>query len=67
MSNLENLNNIYANLAESAYNGRPKNFPTKANTKKEKYINYSKDALNNKGKIQIHGGTNLPNNGVVYL
>ena len=28
MSNLDNFNNIYANLAESAYNGkRPNNFP----------------------------------------
>ncbi len=27
MSNLDNFNNIYANLAESAYNGkRPNNF-----------------------------------------
>lgn len=67
MSNLENFNNIYANLAESAYNGRPKNFPTKANAKKEKYINYSENALNKKGEVQVRGGTNLPNNGVVYL
>jgi hypothetical protein len=27
MSNLENFNNIFANLAESAYNKRPNNFP----------------------------------------
>ena len=29
MINLENFNNMYANLAQSAYNGHPKNFPPK--------------------------------------
>ncbi|MDG4967551.1 alpha/beta hydrolase, partial [Lactococcus lactis] len=67
MSNLENFNNIYANLAESAYNGRPKNFPPYAEKKTETPFNYSESASNKKGEVQVRGGTNLPNDGVVYL
>jgi hypothetical protein len=65
MSNLTNFNNLYANLAESAYNSRPNNFPRKAQSKKPEAIDFSKDAEYN-GKI-TQGGTNLPNNGIVYL
>ncbi|GFH43287.1 hypothetical protein Hs30E_18380 [Lactococcus hodotermopsidis] len=67
MSNLENFNNIYANLAESAYNNRPKNFPPYAKKETETPFNYSEDALNKKGEVQVSGGTNLPNDGIVYL
>lgn len=68
MSNLENFNNIYTNLAQSAYNGRPKNFPSKNEKSNEQYFNYSQDILNSKtGKVKVKGGENLPNNGIVYL
>lgn len=66
MSNLENFNNMYANLAQSAYNGRPKNFPPKNEKNKEQYFNFSKDVTDKDGKTTL-GGKNLPNNGVVYL
>ena len=71
MSNLENFNNIFANLAESAYNRRPLNFPIYVNSGNTELINYSKNRIikNRKGQIIsiITGGTNLPNNGIVYL
>ncbi|WP_251713568.1 lipase family protein [Lactococcus ileimucosae] len=68
MSDLDNFNNIYANLAESAYKGRPNNFPPNVSKSKETPYDFSKDYINKKtGKIQTYGGTNLPNNGVVYL
>ena len=35
-TNLKNFNNMYANLAESSYNGRPKNFPPYSANKKFK-------------------------------
>ena len=37
MSDLPNFNNIYANLAESAYTGRPNNFPPGSYREKEKF------------------------------
>ncbi|MCJ1995231.1 alpha/beta hydrolase [Lactococcus piscium] len=68
MSNLVNFNNLYANLAESAYNNRPKNFPSKNNKLKESYIDYAQDHINKKTKlVETKGGTHLPNNGIVYL
>ncbi|MCJ1978172.1 hypothetical protein [Pseudolactococcus paracarnosus] len=67
MSNLDNFNNIYANLAESAYNNRPNNFPPYSKKITETPLNYSNDSLNKKGEVQVHGGTHLPNNGIVYL
>ena len=65
MSNLKNFNNIYANLAESAYNTRPKNFPPFAKHSEFNEINYSQDATY-RGEL-TKGGKNLPNKGVVYL
>lgn len=65
MSNLKNFNNIYANLAESAYNTRPKNFPPFAKNREFKEINYSQDETY-RGEL-TKGGKNLPNKGVVYL
>ena len=38
MSNLKNLNNIFANLAESTYNNRPFNFPNESLKKNQKEI-----------------------------
>lgn len=67
MSNLDNFNNIYANLAESAYNNRPNNFPPYSKKITETPLNYSNDSLNKKGEVQVHGGTHLPNKGIVYL
>ena len=68
MSNLENFNNIYANLSESSYSRRPKNFPPKSNSSKEQFFDFSKDYINTETKlIEIKGGTNLPNDGIVYL
>ncbi|GFH43285.1 hypothetical protein Hs30E_18360 [Lactococcus hodotermopsidis] len=70
MSNLGSFNNIYANLAESAYNKRPLNFPIKSNNKKEQLYDYSQDTIykTNSGETSFtQGGTNLPNDGIVYL
>lgn len=74
MSNLENFNNIYANLAKSAYNNRPKNFPACGNLEDEVEFNFSKTATttftDKNGKVTTEvtkGGTNLPNHGKVYL
>ena len=77
MSNLENFNNIFANLAESAYNKRPNNFPYDELKKEYKGkiddgesidFNFSEDYVDKKtNKVEVKGGTNLPNNGVVYL
>ncbi|MCL2112784.1 MAG: hypothetical protein FWH31_02410 [Streptococcaceae bacterium] len=61
MSNLENFDNIFANLAESAYNGRPNSFPKIYSQITEKEVDYSQD------KDSVKGGANLPNDGVVYL
>ena len=38
MSDLSNFNNIYANLAESAYNDRPNPFPYESLKRKKKNI-----------------------------
>ncbi|MDR1568726.1 MAG: hypothetical protein LBS33_08635, partial [Streptococcaceae bacterium] len=70
MNNLKNFNNVYANLSESAYNTRPKNFPPFAKNKEYKVIDYSQDITykNSEGEVSFtQGGTNLPNNGIVYL
>ena len=70
MSNLSNFNNMYANLAESAYNKRPLNFPQYQKNSIWKKIDYSQDTLykTNSGDASFtKGGTNLPNDGIVYL
>ncbi|AYG00334.1 lipase family protein [Lactococcus allomyrinae] len=74
MSNLENFNNIYADLAESAYTGnRPNNFPPKSNKDTSQYFNFSKSKTTNIGTKEkpvyqtTQGGEKLPNNGIVYL
>jgi hypothetical protein len=67
MNNLENFNNIYASLAESAYNGRPNDFPMNAGSSNPTKIDFSKNIKKNNGKITVCGGKKLPNNGKVYL
>ncbi|MFD2306959.1 cutinase family protein [Enterococcus termitis] len=65
MSNLESFNNIYANLAESAYTGRPNSFPSYRKDKKEREFDFSENKTVN-GELTT-GGKNLPNEGIVYL
>ena len=80
MSNLENFNDIHVNLAESAYNNRPNSLSLESlrtdqqnnlNNGKELRYDYSNNVIdkNEKGKITsiTTGGSNLPNDGIVYL
>ncbi len=71
MSDLENFNNIHANLSESAYNDRPDSFLKYSGSKNSEIINYSEDVLKTNKQREIlsftKGGTNLPNDGIVYL
>ena len=64
-SNLKNFDNFYADLAQSAYSGRPNNFPPKNNSTKVKTIVFSKDIFYDDETTS--GGKNLPHNGKVYL
>ncbi|MDR0299593.1 MAG: hypothetical protein LBI13_05870 [Streptococcaceae bacterium] len=57
MSNLKSYSNIFADLSQSAYRGRPLSFPKNQQNESEVKFDYS-------AKL---GGTNLPNNGIVYL
>ena len=74
--NLKSFDNIYASLAESAYRDRPTNFAfgqlnrdQQNRLKKNKSVlfDFSKDAKDNKSQVTQGGGTNLPNQGKVYL
>lgn len=65
MSNLESFDNIFASLAESAYNNRPNSFTSYQNRERVVKSDFSKDKKIN-GKL-TKGGKELPNNGVVYL
>ena len=74
--NLKSFDNIYASLAESAYRDRPTNFAfgqlnrdQQNRLKKNKSVlfDFSKDAKDNKGQVTQGGGTDLPNQGKVYL
>jgi hypothetical protein len=67
MSNLENFNNMYINLSESAYNGRLNPFPKYQNETREIDFDFSKNIKDKKGEITVSGGKNFPNNGKVYL
>lgn len=70
MSNLKNFNNIYANIAESAYLRRPKSFQKKGDDDTEgKIIDYSKDVATEGDLLATTtiGGVNLPNGGIVHL
>lgn len=66
MSNLQSFDNIFANLAESAYSGRPNAFSKYQNSKEKVEFDYSLDTFDEDGNL-IKGGKNLPNNGKVYL
>ncbi|MBZ2116310.1 cutinase family protein [Streptococcus gordonii] len=73
-SNLKTFDNLYADLAQSAYHGRPIRFPYESQLKDNKKI------LDNGGSLEFDfsqdvvyekeitpGGKNLPHNGKVYL
>ena len=64
-SNLKKFDNFYADLAQSAYIGRPNNFPPKNNPIEARLFDYSKEIIYNEEITP--GGKNLPHNGRVYL
>ncbi|MBF0780565.1 MULTISPECIES: alpha/beta hydrolase [unclassified Granulicatella] len=66
MSNLETFDNLYANLAQSAYVDRPYNFPDILPNIDNKLLDYSVDGSGKDGDTTF-GGQHLKNNGVVYL
>ena len=79
-SNLKDFDNFYANLAQSAYTGRPIKFPYESQREKNRallnsgqslYFDFSQDTkIFNKDKKEWEitpGGKNLPHNGKVYL
>ncbi|MGT2808773.1 alpha/beta hydrolase [Streptococcus iniae] len=72
--NLESFDNLFATLAESTYTKRPNNFTyyeldpkllRQFNSGSSVQFNFSKDVK--KGNEIIEGGSNLPNDGVIYL
>ena len=74
--NLKSFDNIYASLAESAYRDRPNGFSFEQllpeeqkilNSGKSLVFDFSKDAKDKKGQVTQGGGTDLPNQGKVYL
>ncbi|MCI1986613.1 MAG: hypothetical protein LKJ69_07320 [Lactobacillus sp.] len=69
MSNLINFENLYANLAESAYTHRANSFnKNKWKTANNRKYDYSESAWSPKPDPELTlGGTNLPNDGKVYL
>jgi len=74
-SNLKNFDNFYADLAQSAYTGRPSNFPPDNNSKDYQLFDFSQDAkFYNKDTEEWEvtpGGKNFDQddkiNGKVYL
>lgn len=64
--NLDNFDNLHSSLAESAYNSRPNSFPELFETDSVTEVKFSQPSEDNKGQI-TQGGTNLPNDGIVYL
>lgn len=66
MNDLQNFNNLYLDLAQSAYEKRPVSLRDALKwTKDNAYLNYSQD-YNDEEKM-FPGGKNLPNNGIVYV
>ncbi|MBF0780235.1 MULTISPECIES: DUF2974 domain-containing protein [unclassified Granulicatella] len=65
MNNLQTFDNIYANLAQSAYRKRPLTFSELDSILKVEEIDYSVDEMYE--NTTVFGGQNLPNNGIVYL
>ena len=79
-SNLKDFSNFHANLAQSAYTGRPSNFPFDSQRDSDKellnsgqslYFDFSQDnKFYNKDKKEweiTKGGKKLPHDGKVYL
>ena len=70
-SNLKTFDNFYADLAQSAYNGRPNNFPPDNNALDYQLFDFSRDnKFYNKDKREWEitpGGKKLPHDGKVYL
>jgi len=79
-SNLKTFDNFYANLAQSAYTGRPIKFPYESQREKNRallnsgqslYFDFSQDTkIYNKDKKEWEitpGGKKLPHGGKVYL
>ena len=64
-SNLKTFDNFYADLAQSAYIGRPNNFPPKNNSIEARVFDYSKEIIYNEEITP--GGKKLPHDGKVYL
>ena len=64
-SNLKTFDNFYADLAQSAYIGRPNNFPSKNNPIEARLFDYSKEIIYNEEITP--GGKKLPHGGKVYL
>ena len=66
MNDLQNFNNLYLDLAQSAYEKRPVSLRDALKwTKDNAYLDYSQD-YNDEEKM-FPGGKNLPNNGIVYV
>lgn len=79
-SNLKTFDNFYADLAQSAYTGRPIKFPFESQSKYDQNrldsgrsleFDFSKDTefynTDTKSLETTIGGKNLPNGGKVYL
>ena len=64
-SNLKDYNNFYADLAQSAYRGRPNTLSRYNNALNWTLIDYSQDIVDD-GEI-TPGGKKLPHDGKVYL
>ncbi len=74
--NLKSFDNIYSAIAQSAYHNRPRNFTyDQLSPKMKKQIDsgksvrfdFSIDAEDTDGQLTKGGGTDLPNQGKVYL
>lgn len=66
MSNLKTFNNLYISLSQSAYEDRPRNFNKQLQVDDAPVeIVYSRGYTDT--EVEIAGGKNLPNNGIVYV
>ena len=67
MSNLITFNNIYASLAQSAYEDRPYSFYSTILDDSGDYFDMDFSLTYDEQTETIVGGKNLPNNGIVYV
>lgn len=67
MSNLKTFNNIYASLAQSAYEDRPYSFYSTILDDSGDYFDMDFSLTYDEQTETIVGGKNLPNNGIVYV